>query len=164
MAEYCAPAAARVVPQAARRRAGGLDECRSESPGLLVAVAVVGVAGSSAADLDELVKQGIAVRRAEDNADALKRFEEAYVLQKTPPALAQIGFVEQALGPWAAPDQHLRGARQAANDPWLRKNQPVIDRSLAIIEERIGRLDADAPTTARVACSPTFHQPAPAAP
>jgi hypothetical protein len=119
--------------------------------GFVVAALVASGTGARAADHDELIRQGLEARRAGDDAGALKRFQEAYALRRTPRALAQIGFAEQALGRWAAADQHLREAQRAADDPWIQKTKDVIENSLAFIDERIGRLDvAGSPAGAEV--------------
>jgi hypothetical protein len=93
------------------------------------------------ADHETLIREGVALRRAGDDLGALSRFQQAYELNKTPRALAQIGLAEQALGRWAAADRHLRQALESADDPWIRKNRASIDESLAAIGGHVGQLE-----------------------
>lgn len=94
-----------------------------------------------AADDDALIREGIAFRRSGDDASALKRFQQAYELGKTPRALAQMGLAEQALGRWAPADQHLRQAIEARDDAWIRKNRASIDEALAVVAGHVGRIE-----------------------
>jgi hypothetical protein len=96
---------------------------------------------ADAADYDSLMSDAIGQRRAGDDAAALRLFQEAYGLNKTPKALTQIALAEQALGRWSAADKHLRQALESGADPWIKKNRLVIDRSLDIIATHVGQLD-----------------------
>jgi hypothetical protein len=95
----------------------------------------------AAGDHETLMREGVAYRRAGEDAAALKRFQQAYELSKTPRALAQIGLAEQALGRWAAADKHLRQAVEWRENEWIRKNRRPIDEALAVVAGHVGQLE-----------------------
>jgi len=95
-----------------------------------------------AADYESLMRDAVSKRRAGDDTAALKLFQQAYELNKTPKALAQMGLAEQALGRWGAADKHLRQALETgATDAWIKKNRAAIATSLDTIAAHVGQLD-----------------------
>jgi hypothetical protein len=100
---------------------------------------LAGAAGGENADA--LIQRGVELRRSSQDAEARKYFEQAYALQKSPKAAAQVGFAEQALGRWGAADRHLQAALTLGNDPWIRKNRAAIENALQVIARHVGRLD-----------------------
>jgi hypothetical protein len=96
---------------------------------------------ADAADPEDLIRQGIDLRRSDRDADALLLFQHAYEIRKIPKALAQIGLAEQALGKWGAADRHLRQAIESGDDAWILKNRAAIDGALKAIGSHVGRLD-----------------------
>ncbi|HET6148915.1 MAG TPA: PEGA domain-containing protein [Polyangia bacterium] len=90
---------------------------------------------------DDLISEGMELRRKGDDAAALKRFREAYELTRSPRALAQMGLAEQALGSWSAADQALRAALESASDPWIGKHRVVLEQALATINRHLGMLE-----------------------
>jgi len=106
---------------------------------LAIAVAVPRVV--AAANADELIKEGVGLRRKGDDFGALQRFEQAYQIDKSPRALAQIGLAEQALGRWVAAHEHLTQALDSKTDAWIAKNRGAINDALAVVGEHVGRLE-----------------------
>lgn len=99
-------------------------------------------ASAQAADYESLMRDAVSRRRAGDDVGALKLFQQAYELNKTAKALAQMGLAEQALGKWGAADKHLRQALETGGaDPWIKKNRAAIDSSLSVIASHVGQLD-----------------------
>jgi hypothetical protein len=96
---------------------------------------------AEAADPEALIREGIELRRARDDLSALKRFQQAYEISKSPKAIAQVGLAEQALGRWATADKHLHQALQSVDDPWIQKYRSAIDQALAVVSTHVGRLD-----------------------
>ena len=97
---------------------------------------------AAAADYESLMRDAVSKRRAGDDTAALKLFQQAYELNKTAKALAQIGLAEQALGKWSAADKHLRQALESGSaDPWIKKNRSAIDTSLGTIAGHVGQLE-----------------------
>jgi PEGA domain len=107
---------------------------------MLLGTALTMARAAGADDADQLIREGIELRRRGDEAAALKRFEAAYTLVKTPRAQAQIGFAQQALGLWGEADRNLREALASADD-WIRKNRSVIEAALQTIAEHVGTLE-----------------------
>jgi hypothetical protein len=107
----------------------------------LVVATLAAEGENKAADPEELIRQGIDLRRSDRDADALQLFQRAYEIQKVPKALAQIGLAEQALGKWGAADRHLRQAIESIDDAWILKNRAAIDGALKMIGSHVGRLD-----------------------
>src|SRR6266705_1743487 len=84
----------------------------------LLAVLIV-PAPARADDADALIKQGVELRRAGNDQQALERFRRAYDLAPTPRALAQMGLAEQALARWVDGEAHLAKALIAPQDAWI---------------------------------------------
>jgi hypothetical protein len=110
------------------------------APAVLTAKFDCAVQEASAADYETLMREGIALRRSGDDEGALRHFEEAYGVSKTPKALAQIGLAEQALGRWGHADRHLRQALESEGDPWILKNRASINEALSVIAAHVGQL------------------------
>jgi len=110
---------------------------------IALAPAVAGLdAVAGAADYESLMRDAVSKRRTGDDVAALKLFQQAYELNKTAKALAQMGLAEQALGRWGPADNHLRQALDIGGaDPWIKKNRPAIAASLATIAGHVGQLD-----------------------
>jgi hypothetical protein len=109
----------------------------------LVQIALVGGAAARAwcADPQALVERGLELRRTHRDAEALKLFQEAYEIERTPRILIQIGLAQQALGRWGPADRHLRQSLESIDDPWIRKNRATIEASLKAIKRHIAHLD-----------------------
>src|SRR5260221_25029 len=82
---------------------------------------------AAAQDADAFIKQGIALRRALKEQEALTAFRRAYELAPSPRAVAQIGLAEQALGRWADAEAHLLTALEAVSDPWIDKYRTPLE-------------------------------------
>ncbi|MFL5306851.1 MAG: hypothetical protein ACJ8F1_16670 [Polyangia bacterium] len=96
---------------------------------------------AEALDADDLVKQGIALRRKGDDAGALEKFQQAYQVQQSPRTLAQIALAEQALGRWALAHDHVAAALGAGGDTWIAKNRGPLAEALKDIEQHVGKLE-----------------------
>jgi hypothetical protein len=107
--------------------------------GLVLAGAGARVA--RAAEADDLIREGVELRRKDEQAPALKRFERAYELSKAPHALAQMGLAKQALGMWGTADRNLRESMQATDDPWIQKNRSTLEKALETIAGHVGTLE-----------------------
>jgi hypothetical protein len=94
-----------------------------------------------AADAETLIRRGIELRRAGKDAEALSLLQQAYALDGTPRALAQVGLVEQALGRWGLADQHLQRALESAADAWVRKNRAALEDALKAISHHVGHVE-----------------------
>lgn len=120
----------------------------------LAFVAFVGSATEVAAapkqNADDLIKQGIELRRAGRDNDALGKFEQAYSASKSARAAAQVGLCLQALGRWSEADPYLSEALSAGDDAWVKKNREVLKDSLEAVKSHVARLEILGPAGARV--------------
>lgn len=104
-------------------------------------VLVGATSAAHAEDADALIHKGIELRKQGKDQDALEVFRRAQALAPTPRAAAQLGFAEQALGRWVDAYEHVDDALHAANDPWIAKNRPVLESSLATIRKHVGEVE-----------------------
>ena len=74
-----------------------------------------------------LLREGIELRRAGRDAEALARFERAHAVEPSPRTLAQMGLAEQALGRWVRAEAHLRAALAPRDDAWIERNRAALD-------------------------------------
>ena len=68
---------------------------------------------SAATTAEGLIKEGLELRRAGRDSDALAKFESAYNQSKTPRAAAQWGLCLQAVSRWSEADPLLAEALSA---------------------------------------------------
>jgi len=97
------------------------------------------VAADSAAE--NLVREGIALRRKGDDAAALEKFQEAFRLDSSARTMAQIALAEQALGRWVPAHEHLTHSLESKSDPWIKKNRAPLSDALKVISEHVGQLE-----------------------
>ncbi len=86
------------------------------------------------------VKRGVALRRRGDDVAALREFQKAWEIIKTPRTSAQLGLCQQALGQWAPAQARLLDALGAKDDPWVSRNLAALEDALASAREHIGHL------------------------
>lgn len=96
---------------------------------------------TAASPADDLIKQGLELRRAGRDTDALAKFESAYSLTKAPRAAAQWGLCLQAVSRWSEADPLLAEALSSAQDPWVKKNRNTLKESLEIVKAHVGRVE-----------------------
>ena len=98
-------------------------------------------ASSEVTAAQKLITEGLELRRAGKDADALRRFEAAHGLSPTPRAAAQWGLCLQAVGRWADADNRLSEALQAKTDPWIVKNRSTLKDSLEQVKQHVARVE-----------------------
>ncbi|HEX7600493.1 MAG TPA: PEGA domain-containing protein [Polyangiaceae bacterium] len=106
---------------------------------VLAALAVAPVAHADGADA--LIEQGLVLREAGRDAEALDQFKKAYALAPSPRALAQMALAEQALGRWVVAEANLGRALRSVQDPWIMKNRAALDGALVTIARHLGDLE-----------------------
>jgi len=109
--------------------------------GVLVCSTRAGWANGSADSADDLIHQGVELRRHGDDRGALAVFNKAYQLDPTPRAAAQLGLAEQSLSHWVAAEAHLRQALVSGADPWIQKNRKALDESLRVVQGHLAQLE-----------------------
>jgi len=90
---------------------------------------------------EDLIREGVALRREGEDDAALEKFESAYALHPTPRGKAQIGLAEAALGRWVIAEAHLEEALAAESDPWITQARPTLERTLQTVRQRLGSIE-----------------------
>src|SRR5262245_51579666 len=107
-------------------------------PLLLCLISSTSVAGP--AEVEELIRQGVALRRANEDQKSLPLFQKAYDLSATPRTAAQLGLVETALGYYLEAERHLNEALTTSKDAWVAKHRSTLDSTLRKVREAIGEV------------------------
>ncbi|HVT10508.1 MAG TPA: hypothetical protein VHO67_23775 [Polyangia bacterium] len=89
---------------------------------------------------DDLIREGVAKRRHQDDEAALELFTRAYAIRKSPRAAAQMGLAEMAIGRWTEAETHLKEAIDASSDAWVGKNTRSLNDALANVARHLGSL------------------------
>lgn len=92
---------------------------------------------------EALLREGVELRRAGHDVDALDRFSRAYAASQSPIALAQMGLAEQALGRWVPSEAHVREALASRGSAWIEQNRAPIEAAYAVIARHVGSLEID---------------------
>lgn len=87
------------------------------------------------------VEQGIALRLAGHEEEALAIFRDAEKERTSPRFLAQMAFTEQSLGLWIDAEVHLEQALASSDDAWIAKNRAALLGARDTIRERLGTLE-----------------------
>lgn len=95
----------------------------------------------AASETDNLMKEGVQLRRSGHDSEAIPKFESAYRLSKTPRAAAQLGLCLQAISRWSEADPMLAEALAATDDPWIKKNRSTLKESLEQVKAHVGRVE-----------------------
>jgi hypothetical protein len=96
-------------------------------------------AGAAGGDEDAQIRRGLELRRAGHDEAAQLELQQTYDQDPSPRAAAQLGFVEQALGQWARAKEHVDEALQTPDDPWIRRNRPIIEGARDTIAAHLTR-------------------------
>lgn len=109
-------------------------------------------------EADALIAEGVARRRAGDDEAALAFFANAYVLDPSPRARAQMALAEQALGRFELAEEHMLEALDEDDHPWIVENRGTLEEALVMIREARAReaatLAPSAPAAPPVARAP----------
>lgn len=95
---------------------------------------------------DELIEQGVELRRQDRHLEALELFERAYALAPSMRALGQVALAEHALGHYAIAAKALRVVL-GSGDSWALSRSPMLRAALDDSESRLGTVEV-------VGCSP----------
>jgi hypothetical protein len=112
----------------------------------LLVLASVGTVSSARAQTADpsLTKEGIELRRAGRDAEALAVFERALAIDGSPRTRAQVGLAEQALGLWVEAERDLSTALAAGEGSWFEQHQRTLRSALDAIRSRLGTLEVEA--------------------
>jgi PEGA domain len=99
-----------------------------------------GAAAADPVEVERLIREGVALRRAHSDQEALPLFQRAYGLAATPRAAAQLGLVELALGYLLDAERHLAESLAVPRDIWVKGNRKALDKAFARLRARIGEV------------------------
>jgi hypothetical protein len=112
-------------------------------PAVLACVVAGSVARADPAAVEDLIREGVDLRKKGMDQRALALFKKAYDLERSPRTATQLGFCEAQLGYWLAAERHLTEALSATKNPWLAKNEGLIRQTLKNVQGSIGELDIE---------------------
>jgi len=121
---------------------GGLVE-RQGLVAMLLLMAVLWEGAAHAAEpakAEELIRQGVTLRRSGKDQAALPLFQKANEIGHTPRTAAQLGLCELALGYMVEAERDLQQALDSPTDGWVAKNKGVLEKSLRSAQAGIGEL------------------------
>lgn len=101
------------------------------------------VARAQAGD-EELLRQGIQLRKRGQNAEALVAFQRAYELRPSARAQAQVALAEQALGHWTRAELGLTAVLSGPRNPWIERYRRPLERALETVRDHLGTLEIEA--------------------
>ena len=107
--------------------------------GMLVSASVAR-ADSAASEAENLIRDGVALRRQQRDVQALPKFQKAYDLVRNPRTAGQLGLCELSVGYWIEAEQHLKEALATPAHPWVAKNQESLEASLKRARSNIGEV------------------------
>jgi len=87
-------------------------------------------AASPGAEAENLIRQGVELRRQGRDERALPLFQKAYELARNPRTAGQLGLCELGIGYWLDAEQHLSEALASTAHPWVAKNRQQLAASL----------------------------------
>lgn len=102
-------------------------------------------AQSVGAQVEALLRRGVALRSRGDDAGALDQFQRARALADEPRVVAQVALAEQALGRWVDAARDLREAMSHEDDPWIRRNAAALGGARDEIMRHVGGLTVEGP-------------------
>lgn len=88
----------------------------------------------------ELTERGLEARGAAKNDEALRYFNEAYLLAPSPRLRAQIGLALCSLNRWIEAESAIKLALEQESDPWIAANRAPIEQTLSLAQNHIGDL------------------------
>jgi hypothetical protein len=91
-----------------------------------------------------LLRQGVELRLAHRDAEALAVFARAVAMDPTPVALAQVGLAEQALGHWVEAEKDVKSALEHTSELWIAKNRLWLEAALAETQRHLAWLKVEA--------------------
>lgn len=126
-----------------------MNRARRPFPFVVAAIIVITASApptraDTPSESESYVQRGINLRRLGKNREALDAFEQAYGLEPTPRAGAQIALAEQAEGDWVDAEPGLEQALRCDGDPWIARYRDALERALATVRTHLGWLDVEA--------------------
>ena len=89
---------------------------------------------------DDLLHQGVELRRQGDELEALEKFREADALFPSARAKAQCGLVEKSLRDYADAERSLEAALERSDDPWIVEHRALLEEARDFVARHLGGL------------------------
>ena len=124
---------------------------RDSAAGVLIAVIAALAAPNAwaaepkATDPEDLIRQGVELRRQGQSEAALPFFKQAYAAARTPRTAGQLGLSEMALGYWLDAERHLGEALDVPTHPWVAKYRKSLTDALAKVRTHIAEISIVGP-------------------
>jgi hypothetical protein len=101
-------------------------------------------AASRAADEEpeDLIRQGVQLRKRGEDAKAHGYFQRAYDIARTPRTSAQLGLSDLSVDKWLDAEVHLTEAL-SFTDPWIESNMATLESSRATARTHLGKIEID---------------------
>lgn len=90
---------------------------------------------------DTAIREGVTLRRAGRDADAVAVFERAFARWRSARSAGQLGLCEQALGRWVIAERHVREALASETDPWVQRNRATLEGALRVAEQHLATVE-----------------------
>jgi hypothetical protein len=109
---------------------------------MLLLVAAVAHAGpdEDRARADELIKEGVELRKEGRESDAFERFRAAHELFPSARASGQMGLAAKSLRRYVEAEAYLEAALAAADDPWVIENQATLELARQLVANQLASL------------------------
>jgi hypothetical protein len=129
------------------------------SPRLLVTLVMLVASALSAplrvaaqpAAVEDLIREGVELRKNGKDHLALPLFQKAYDLERSGRSAGQLGLAEASLGYWMSSERHLIESLSASRNPWVARNEAELRRTLQGVQASIGEVEVTgAPSGAEV--------------
>src|SRR5688572_5346163 len=80
-------------------------------------------AGAQPAAVEDLIREGVELRKQSKDHLALPLFQKAYDLERSGRSAGQLGLAEASLGYWMSAERHLIESLSASRNPWVARNE-----------------------------------------
>jgi len=102
------------------------------------------VSRAESPDVEKLLTEGIALRAADKDVEALQAFKKAAEIDpESVRVQVHLANVYQALGEWLLADDYLRHALAHENHPYVARHRKSLDDAQKVISANIGRLEVE---------------------
>jgi hypothetical protein len=89
---------------------------------------------------DELIAEGVELRKQGQEREALTRFQDALKLAPSARAHAQIALAMKSLRLYVGAERHLREALAASDDAWIDTHRATLEQALDFVDRQLGWL------------------------
>jgi hypothetical protein len=96
---------------------------------------------------EELIRQGVRLRKRGEDAKAHGYFQRAYDIARTPRTSAQLGLSDLSVNQWLDAEVHLSEAL-SYSDPWIDANKGTLESSRQTARTHLGKIEIDGAASA----------------